>query len=101
MWTRKILLAALAVGSIAVLPLPAAAAFGIYVDTAPPPPVVEEVPAPRVGFVWAPGYWDWQSNRHVWVKGHWEHDRPGYHYHPSHWEQHEGRWGFEAGHWDR
>jgi hypothetical protein len=100
MWTRKILLGALAIGSIGVLPLPAAADFGLWIDTAPPAPRYEEVPAPRAGFVWSPGYWDYHEHHHVWTKGHWEKDRPGYHYNPSRWEQRDGRWGFERGHWE-
>jgi WXXGXW repeat (2 copies) len=99
MWTRKLLVAAIAVGSIGVLPLPAAADFGLWVDTEPPPPRAEEVPPPRAGFVWAPGYWDYREKHHVWVNGHWENDRPGHHYHASHWEHRDGRWGFERGYW--
>lgn len=101
MWNRKLLLAALATCSIGVLPLPASAAVGIYLDIAPPAPRYEVVPAPRVGYVWVPGYYDWRGNRHVWVRGHWERERRGYFYHPTRWEQRDGRWYLERGRWDR
>ena len=100
MLKRKLLLAALATSSIGILPMPASADIGFYVDIAPPAPRYEVVPAPRAGYVWAPGYWDWRSNRHVWVKGHWERERHGYYYHPSRWVQNDGRWGLERGRWD-
>lgn len=38
---------------------------------APPAPVYEVAPAPRVGYLWQAGYWDWQYGRYVWVPGHW------------------------------
>ena len=45
----------------------------IELNFGPPPPVYEVVPAPRAGYIWAPGYWDYERNRHIWRKGHWEH----------------------------
>ena len=101
MWKRKLLLAALATASIGVLPLPASADVGIYLDVAPPTPRYEVVPAPRAGFIWAPGYWDWRNGRHHWVKGHWVRERHGYYWHPDRWEQSDGRWVFRRGAWDR
>lgn len=38
---------------------------------APPAPVYEAAPPPRVGYMWARGYWAWQYSRYVWVPGHW------------------------------
>lgn len=38
---------------------------------APPAPIYEAAPAPRVGYVWQPGYWGWEYGRYVWVRGHW------------------------------
>ncbi|WP_396330245.1 OmpA family protein [Burkholderia anthina] len=38
---------------------------------APPAPVYEAAPAPRVGYAWERGYWAWQYGRYVWVPGHW------------------------------
>ncbi len=84
--------------------LAAPASFGgvvVDVDVAPPPMQVEVVPGPRAGFVWAPGYWNWDGNRHVWVGGHWIHERVGYHWVPEAWVQVGPRWHFQRGHWAR
>lgn len=64
---RKTLLAAMCVGALAGLsvPLTAAAQATIYFNVAPPQPRYEVVPAPRRGYVWAPGYWNARGNRHV------------------------------------
>ena len=67
----------------------------MYLDVAPPAPRYEVVPAPRAGYVWQPGYWDWRGDRHYWRKGYWVRERPGYYWHPSRWEQRDGRWYME------
>jgi hypothetical protein len=100
MWKRKALAAALTVSALGAFPLAASADKIILVDRAPPPRE-EVVPAPRHGYVWAPGYWDWRGHRHVWVKGHWERERRGMYWHPSRWVERDGRWVFERGRWDR
>ena len=38
---------------------------------APPTPVYEAPPPPRVGYMWERGYWGWQYGRYIWVPGHW------------------------------
>jgi outer membrane protein OmpA-like peptidoglycan-associated protein len=38
---------------------------------APPAPVYEAAPPPRVGYAWQTGYWGWQYGRYVWVPGRW------------------------------
>lgn len=91
------LAAVLLLGSVA----PASAAIGIDVEIAPPPARAVVVPAPRVGFVWAPGYWRWNGRRHVWVEGHWLRARPGFHWVPEHWVARRGRYHFVRGHWAR
>lgn len=96
---RKTILAALLASSAAVFSLPAVSA--VYVDIAPPAPRYEVVPAPRAGYVWVPGYWDWRGHRHVWTRGHWERERHGFYYHPNRWVESNGRWSFEKGRWDR
>ena len=65
---NRILLAAVAL-SAAIVSLPGTARTFVEVQIAPPPPRVEVVPAPRVGYVWAPGYWRWNGHRHVWING--------------------------------
>nr|AUN35576.1 putative lipoprotein [uncultured bacterium] len=97
---RKLLLAALAAGSITCA-VPAFAAVDVYVDVAPPAPRHEVVPAPRHGYIWQPGYWDYDHGRHAWHKGYWVKERRGYYWHPARWEERNGRYHFVKGRWDR
>lgn len=71
--------ALLAVSSAAFAPMPASAQVDVnlVIGTAPPPLRYESLPPPRHGYVWAPGYWNWNGHRHVWVSGHWLVERPG------------------------
>lgn len=71
------------------------------INVGPPPPVYETVPPPRVGYVWAPGYWNWNGHRHVWHRGYWMHERRGYVWAPHHWEHRGDRWYMQGGHWER
>ena len=73
----------------------------ITVREAPPPLRAEVVPAPRRGYVWAPGYWNWQGRRHVWHSGTWVRARPGYVYSSPAWAERDGRWEFHQGRWAR
>ena len=73
----------------------------VSIGVGPPPVFVETVPPPRVGYVWAPGYWAWNGHKHVWRKGYWMHDRHGYAWAPHHWEQRGDRWFLEGGRWER
>jgi hypothetical protein len=82
-------------------PGPGPVYYGVDVDVAPPPPRVVEFPAPRAGYVWAPGYWNWNGHEHVWAEGRWMAERPGYRWAPDHWEQHNGHWRLAKGHWER
>ena len=67
----------------------------------PPPPRAERVPAPRRGYVWAPGHWEWRGNHHEWVRGNWLRARPGYVYAQPTWQDQGGRWVYNPGRWDR
>ena len=99
---RKILAAAMIAASLGSIGVATpAAAVTIYVLTAPPPMRVETVPAPRRGYTWSPGYWNWRNERHQWVAGSWVRDRPGYKYHETKWEQHDRGWHMERGNWKR
>ena len=100
------LLAATAVTAPALFtPAAAQVEFNVNIASAPPPPRYEVVPAPRSGYIWAPGYWNWDGHRHVWAPGHWEVSRPGYVYVAPRWERYyEGgreRWRYHASRWDR
>ena len=100
---RKILSAAMIAASLGGIgaATPAAAAIPIIVQIAPPAPRYEVVPAPRHGYVWAPGYWNWRNERHQWVAGAWVRDRPGYRYQETRWEERDGRWHMQRGNWKR
>ncbi|HET9391289.1 MAG TPA: YXWGXW repeat-containing protein [Steroidobacteraceae bacterium] len=102
---RKILgrLAVSAVAATMLLgaALPAVSAVGIDIEIAPPAPRIVEVPPPRAGFVWAPGYYRWDGHQHVWVEGRWLRERRGFHWVPEHWNERHGRYHFEPGHWAR
>jgi hypothetical protein len=72
---------------------------------APPPPRYEVVPAPRAGYVWAPGHYELVRDQYVWVPGQWLTQRAGYRYVPSTWERYysAGReqWRYVPSRWDR
>ena len=78
-----------------------ASAAGVEIEVAPPPVRVETVPEPRVGYVWAPGFWEWRGGRHVWVRGHYLRERHGYHWVTARWDQRGPHWHYEPGHWER
>ncbi|WYX34857.1 hypothetical protein WJ966_25765 [Achromobacter xylosoxidans] len=58
-------------------------------------------PPPRVGYVWAPGHWEWVGGRHAWIGGVWMPARPGYVYHGPEWRQRHGHWVYYEGRWGR
>jgi hypothetical protein len=84
---RKLIFGSLIAATLAGVSLPAAARTSVdfSLNFGPPVAPVEFVPAPRPGYVWVPGYYDWRFNRHHWVKGHWVRHRPGYHYRAARW----------------
>ena len=74
----------------------------MVVDTPPPAPYAEVIPAtPYPGAVWIGGYWGWNGGRHQWVPGYYDRGRPGYRYEPHRWENRGGRWHLHAGGWIR
>jgi hypothetical protein len=86
----------------AAVPVVARAQVGVDVVIGrPPPPVhVEAVPAPRAGYVWAPGYWQWDGRQHIWHRGHWEAERPGQRYVAARWIETPRGWHFVPAHWE-
>ena len=83
---RKLIIGSL-VATLGAVALPAAARTNVdfFVNIAPPPVYREMGPAPRAGYVWAPGYWDWRYGRYHWVGGSWSPYRHGYYYAPVRW----------------
>jgi hypothetical protein len=101
--TRRAFLLSLCMGGLAAcVAAPPRRRAAVRVRVAPPPPRVIAVPAPRHGYVWAPGYWRWHGRRHVWVDGHWLRARQGWRWAPAHWQRHSGgEWHFVDGRWHR
>ena len=100
------LLTALGLGLGASAYAPEAAAgtqVSVQISVAAAPPSNEVVPPPRIGYVWAPGYWRWDpyARRHVWVVGRWMPARRGYYYRPPRWEHYGPGWRFHDGYWGR
>ncbi|BDB24827.1 YXWGXW repeat-containing protein [Cupriavidus sp. P-10] len=74
----------------------------IAIGVPPPAPMYEAIPAPRPGYVWMPGYWDWDDHhhKHAWKKGRWDRERPGYVYESPRWVQSRDGWVLVPGRWD-
>lgn len=83
------------------LPAPAMAQVNINIFTNQPPPAqqYEVVPAPRRGYVWAPGYWNWTGQRHEWQQGSWERARNGQQYQRAEWVREHDGWRLREGNW--
>lgn len=67
---KKLSVLTMAGAAAAVLLVPAFARAQVVV-VPPPAPYREVVPAPRVGQVWHPGYWQWAHGRYMWMPGGW------------------------------
>jgi hypothetical protein len=76
---------------------------GVGIEVGGPPPGVRaevSIVSPGPGYLWVPGYWDWDRADWVWVPGAWvrpPHARavwvaPRYH-------QRRGHWAYQRGHW--
>lgn len=89
-----------AAAGLAPIPGQAASNVDIQLNFGPPPPRYEVVPAPRAGYVWTPGYWDYDRHQHTWRGGHWERERHGQHWVNGGWEERDGRWHLHRGHWE-
>jgi len=106
MFTKKILVSALfAVGMIGAVatPLTSVAQVEIQLNYGPPAPRYEVIPAPRAGYIWTGGHWQWQRDRHVWVAGNWQAERAGYHYSQPQWVERKGGggWNYRSSRWDK
>ena len=98
--TTSLLSAALLAATLGTAALPSQAAI-VTVDVAPPAPRYEAVPAPRHGYNWTAGYWNWNGHRYLWVPGTWVRERHGYYYTEPSWAEHDVRWVLQRGHWMR
>ena len=80
---------------------PALAQVNFNITIAPPALQYEAVPAIPPGYVWAPGYWAWNGDRHLWVHGRTIVQRVGYRWEPDRWEQRDRAYYRHPGHWER
>jgi hypothetical protein len=79
---------------------PAYAQVSVNINVGPPAPQYEVVPTIQPGYVWAPGYWGWNGERHVWVRGRAIVQREGYRWEPDRWEQRDRTYYRTEGHWE-
>ena len=103
---RNLLLASALGGAVRFRRNPPAAAqvsAGIYVQTGPPAPIYESVPAaPGPGYYWVPGYYRWDGYRYTWVHGRYAYPPySGAVWRPGHWVQSPHGWYWRPGHWGR
>ncbi len=70
------------------------------ITVAPPAPRTEVVPAARPGWVWAPGYYEYNGGQYAWTSGHWMRERAGYEYREPRWVQRgNGSWTLVGNSW--
>jgi hypothetical protein len=74
---------------------------GIQAEEPPPPlPVYEQPPIPAAGYLWTPGYWNWNNEDYYWVPGTWiEPPHPGLLWTPGYWGFAGGVYLFNRGYW--
>ena len=90
------------VAALALLTLPACA-HHYYAGGYPPPPPPRAVGviglAPGPGYVWVPGYYDW-NGRYFWTPGRWAYPpRPRAVFVPGYWGRRHGRQFWVRGYW--
>ncbi len=90
-------------GAAALFTAPAQARtfVDVGINIAPPAPRYERVVV-RPGYVWSPGYYNWDGryHRYVWVRGYYLPERRGHRWVPAHWRQGpHGGWHYMRGHW--
>jgi hypothetical protein len=97
--------------ALAATLIPAASFGGVYISVnfAPPTlPYYEQPPCPEDGWIWTPGYWDYDEDGYYWVPGtwvpapyegalwtppYWGWDNNLYVFHPGYWGLHVGYYG--------
>lgn len=86
---------------LALTLLPVASFGQVVVRVGPPAPVVEHYgPAPHPGWVWQPGYHNWDGNRYVWHAGMWaQPPHPHAVWVQHRWVHRHGGWVLVEGHW--
>jgi hypothetical protein len=96
---RNHVLAGLLAASFAAIALPSYAE--VYINIDPPSRRAEHYEV-REGYVWVPGAWHWQNNKHQWNEGHYVKERKGYRYESDRWVKHSNdKWVMQKGGWAR
>ncbi len=98
---QNTMLATLIVGAALFSARFASAGADIVRDTPPPAPRIEHAPPHRDGYVWAPGYWDWNGRFYEWTSGTWILERRGKHWVADRWDQVQNQWHYIPGHWEK
>lgn len=98
---QNTILATLMVGAALLPPRSSSAGADIVSDTPPPAPRVEHGPLHRDGYVWAPGYWEWNGHFFHWASGTWILERRGKHWAADRWVQIQNQWHYVPGHWEQ
>jgi hypothetical protein len=99
---NKTLLGAALAAALMGLGAAAQAQYTAIVSVAPPAPRHEVAPAPRTGWVWAPGHYEWRGGEYAWTEGQWMRDRSGYEYREARWVQRgDGSWVLVGNNWER
>jgi hypothetical protein len=104
-WQRGLIALAIAAGSVALSACAEEVVAGPRwrgeaVAVAPPAAEAEVIGiAPHRGWVYQPGYWDWEHGRHIWIKGSWVEGRAGYRWVPHTWVHEGGGWRLREGYW--
>jgi YXWGXW repeat-containing protein len=113
------------------VPAVALAQISVSVSIAPPPlPVYVQPPIPGPGYLWTPGYWNWDADANdyywvpgtwvlapfigaLWTPGYWSWGGSGYLWHSGYWGTQIGFYGginygfgyggvgYQGGYWDR
>ena len=91
----------LSVVAAAALSTSALAQVSVRIMLAPPAPVYEAQPVIAPGYVWAPGYWALNGDRHVWMHGRSMLQRDGYRWEADRWDQRGDAYVRQVGHWER
>ena len=80
---------------------PAQVAVGVSVSFGPPElPVYEQPVCPAEGYLWVPGYWQWDGDDYFWVPGTWvEPPQVGFLWTPGYWAWRDSGYVFTAGYW--
>jgi hypothetical protein len=99
------LLAASALAAGAAQAAPAVVAGTAYaphttVQYAPPAPIHEATPAPRAGYDWVAGHYEWRNGQYAWTPGYWIAARAGQTWEEARWvRDNNGQWYMVGGRW--